>query len=45
MEPHTGNVVVVLETATERAMIFYSLEPWDADGNPPRIDERSGIRP
>jgi len=41
VEPHTGNVVVILMTATPGARIFYSLEPWGKDGNPPRIDERS----
>ena len=43
VEPHSGNVFVILMTATPGARIFYSLEPWDKDGNPPRIDERSGL--
>ena len=45
VEPHSGSVVVILMTATPGARIFYSLEPWDKDGNPPRIDERSGLNP
>lgn len=41
VEPHSGNVVVFLMTATQGARIFYSLDPWDNEGNPPKIDERS----
>ena len=41
MDAYSGNVIVELRTATKGARIFYSLEPWDKNGNAPRIDERS----
>jgi len=41
IEANSGNVVVILMTATEGARIFYSFDSWDKEGNPPKIDERS----